>query len=391
MSSDLASSRRSSARRRRLLALAILAGLSLLAFLALRNPEAEPPALATVELAELEETITAQGKLEPKEYVIVGAQVSGQLKKLHVAIGDRVRAGELIAEIDPRIFETRVAADRARLAALDAQLAEQRAQIAYATQVLARNRDLIGLRAVSQEALEESESALAAAQARARSLAAQIDEARSTLAGNETNLGYTRILAPMSGTVVSQTAREGQTLNANQLAPEILQIADLGTMTVRAQVAEADITRIRPGMPVYFTILGALERRWRAEVRQVLPSPELINDVVLYNVLADVDNASGELMNGMTTQMFFIVARAEQAPSLPTAALGRRLPGEDREGEAYEVRKCQGDRCSPGIVQIGIMTRSHAEIRAGLEPGDQVALPAAGTDQAATKPRRLLF
>jgi macrolide-specific efflux system membrane fusion protein len=390
MSADRASPRRFPARRW-LPGLAVAAALALTGYLLLRGPEIEPPALAAVELADLEETITAQGKLEPKEYVIVGAQVSGQLSKLHVAIGDRVETGQLIAEIDPRLLEARVAADRARLAALEAQLAEQRAQITYAAQVLARNRELIGLRAVSQEALEESESALAAARARAASLAAQIDEARSTLFGDETNLGYTRILAPMSGTVVSQTAREGQTLNANQLAPEILQIADLGTMTVRAQVAEADIPRIRPGMPVYFTILGALERRWRAEVRQILPSPELINDVVLYNVLADVDNRGGELMNGMTTQMFFIVARAEQVPSVPTAALGRRLPREDREGEAYEVRRCQGDRCAPTTVQIGVMTRSRAEIRAGLAPGDRVALPAAGADQAAAKPRRLLF
>lgn len=187
------------------------AALALTGYLLLRGPEIEPPALAAVELADLEETITAQGKLEPKEYVIVGAQVSGQLSKLHVAIGDRVETGQLIAEIDPRLLEARVAADRARLAALEAQLAEQRAQITYAAQVLARNRELIGLRAVSQEALEESESALAAARARAASLAAQIDEARSTLFGDETNLGYTRILAPMSGTVVSQTAREGQT------------------------------------------------------------------------------------------------------------------------------------------------------------------------------------
>ncbi|MBK6960159.1 MAG: efflux RND transporter periplasmic adaptor subunit [Gammaproteobacteria bacterium] len=358
---------------------------------ALRGSSAPELSTAPVERADLEETITAQGKLEPKEYVIVGAQVSGQLSKLHVAIGDRVETGQLIAEIDPRILEARVAADRARLAALEAQLAEQRAQITYAAQVLARNRELIGLRAVSQEALEESESALAVAQARATSLAAQIDEARSTLFGDETNLGYTRILAPMSGTVVSQTAREGQTLNANQLAPEILQIADLGTMTVRAQVAEADIPRIRPGMPVYFTILGALERRWRAEVRQILPSPELINDVVLYNVLADVDNRGGELMNGMTTQMFFIVARAEQVPSIPTVALGRRLPEQDDAGEAYEIERCRAAGCAPATVQIGIMTRARSEVRAGLEPGDQVLLPVAGGASAAGRPRRLLF
>jgi len=162
-------------------------------------------------------------------------------------------------------------------------------------------------------------------------------------------------------------------------------------MTVRAQVAEADIPRIRPGMPVEFTILGALERRWRAEVRQILPSPELINDVVLYNVLADVDNAGGELMNGMTTQMFFLVARAEQVPSIPTAALGRRLPEQDDAGEAYEIERCRAADCVPATVQIGIMTRTRSEVRAGLESGDQVVLPVAGDASAAGRPRRLLF
>ncbi|MGA9470720.1 MAG: efflux RND transporter periplasmic adaptor subunit [Candidatus Macondimonas sp.] len=332
--------------------------------------------LVRVEQADLEELITAQGKLEPKEYVDVGAQVSGQLSRLHVEIGDKVTRGQLIAEIDPRIYASRVAADQARLSSLTAQLAEQNAQIVYARQVRDRNRQLIAARAVSREALEESESALRVAEARAASLKAQIDEARSTLAGDETNLGYTKFYAPMDGTVASQTAREGQTLNANQTAPVILQIADLGTMTVRAQVAEADVPRVRSGMAVSFTTLGSLERRWQAVVRQLLPSPEVINDVVLYNVLADVDNRAGQLMNGMSTQMFFHVARAENVPVIPAAALGRRRPEQDSaQGEAYEVQRHVDGHLVPTVVQVGLLTRTQVEIRAGLKPGDEVALP----------------
>ncbi|WP_372717792.1 efflux RND transporter periplasmic adaptor subunit [Immundisolibacter sp.] len=332
--------------------------------------------VARVERSDLEEIITAQGKLEPKEFVDVGAQVSGQLSRLHVEIGDAVSRGQLIAEIDPRIYAARVEADRARLASLAAQLAEQEAQSIYAGQVLARNRKLIEARAVSQEAVEESESALRVAQARAASLRAQIDEARSTLAGDEANLSYTRIYAPLSGTVVTKTAREGQTLNANQIAPVILQIADLGTMTVRAQVAEADVPRIRPGMRVSFSTLGAIERRWEAVVRQILPSPELINDVVLYNVLADVENRDGQLMNGMSTQMFFHVSRAEKALVIPTTALGRRRPGQDTaQGQAYEVRRRKTDQVAIIVVHVGLVTRAQAEIRAGLALGDEVLLP----------------
>lgn len=340
--------------------------------------------LVRVERADLEELITAQGKLEPKEYVDVGAQVSGQLSRLHVEIGDKVTRGQLIAEIDPRIYASRVAADQARLNSLEAQLAEQNAQIVYARQVRNRNLELIAARAVSREALEESESALRVAEARAASLKAQIDEARSTLAGDETNLGYTKIYAPMDGTVASQTAREGQTLNANQTAPVILQIADLNTMTVRAQVAEADVPRVRPGMAVSFTTLGSLERRWQAVVRQLLPSPEVINDVVLYNVLADVDNRDGQLMNGMSTQMFFHVDRAENVPVIPATALGRRRPEQDStQGEAYEVQRHVDGRLVPTVVQVGLITRTQAEIRAGLEPGDEVALATARIAPAA--------
>ena len=331
--------------------------------------------LAQVERGNLDQIITAQGKLEPKEYVDVGAQVSGQLRDLHVELGDTVRRGQLIAEIDPRIYAARVEADRARLASLEAQLAEQQAQVVYARKVRDRNRALIAKNAVSQEALEESESALRVAEARVASLRAQIDEARSTLAGDETNLGYTKIYAPMDGTVASQTAREGQTLNANQTAPVILQIADLGTMTVRAQVAEADVPQVQPGMAVSFTTLGSLERRWQATVRQILPTPEVINDVVLYNVLADVDNRDGELMNGMSTQMFFHVASAHNVPVVPTAALGRRLRDQDDGvGEAFEVQRLLDGRAVPTVVKVGLMTRTQAEIRAGLEVGDQVVL-----------------
>ena len=341
---------------------------------------------ARVERADIEETITAQGKLEPKEYVDVGAQVSGQLSHLHVEIGDTVTRGQLIAEIDPRIYNSRVDADRARLNSLTAQLAEQEAQNVYARQVLERNNRLIAAHAVSRESLEQSESALREVQARIASLHAQIDEARFTLSGDETNLGYTRIYAPMDGTVATQTAREGQTLNANQIAPVILQIADLRTMTVRAQVAEADVPRVRQGMPVSFTILGLLERRWDATVRQIQPSPEVINDVVLYDVLADVDNRDGILMNGMSTQMYFRVARAEQALVIPAAALGRHRPEQDSaQGQAYEVRRYLDGRAVPAVVQVGIVTRTRAEIRSGLALGDEVVLPAAKAKPAAPR------
>lgn len=339
--------------------------------------------VATVSVGDIEEAVTAQGKLETKEYVDVGAQVSGQLKKIHVEIGDTVKKGDLLAEIDPRVYESRVAADQAQLKTLQAQLAEQQAQIVLARQVNDRNKRLIKSNAVSQEVLEDSDSSLKVALARAASLRAQIEQAQSTLNGDETNLSYTKIYAPMDGTVVSQTAREGQTLNASQQAPVIVQIADLNAMTVRAQVAEADVMRLKPGTPVYFTTLGSLDRRWEGTVRQILPSPEVINDVVLYNALVDVDNRDRQLMTGMSTQMFFVLNKAINVPLIPIAALGKRLPGEDaNDNEAYSVRVRTPAGTVDRTILVGLVSRTKAEVRSGLRAGEEVELLTVRNDKS---------
>lgn len=282
--------------------------------------------MVVVETGSLEDVVTAQGKLEPKQYVDMGAQISGQLKKIHVRIGQTVKAGDLLAEIDSRVYESRVRANRARLKTLQAQRAQQEAQGVLAKQMHERNRTLIKSKAISIETLQISEATLSAAVAQLAAIDAQIEEAQSTLDGDLANLSYTRIFAPIAGTVVSQLAREGQTLNANQMAPIILQIANLDVMTVRAQVAEADVMRLNTGTPVYFTTLGSQSRRWQADVRQILPSPEIITDVVLYNALVDVDNTDRQLMTGMSTQMFFVLAKAEAVPVVAVTALGQRLP-----------------------------------------------------------------
>ena len=356
------------------------------------KPSPLPPGVGfvTVKRQDVTETVTAQGKLEPKSYVDVGAQVSGQLSRLHVAIGDVVTKGQLIAEIDPRIYASRVASDQARIASLTAQLAQQQAVLQNSRLIVARNHGLIAEQAVSQEQLEQSEADLRVAEAAVKSFSAQIEEAGSTLSGDQTNLGYTKIYAPMAGTVASQTSREGQTLNANQLAPVIVQIADLDTMTVRAQVAEADVMRISVGTAAEFTTLGALDRRWKATVRQVLPTPEVLNEVVLYNVLVDVDNRDRQLMNGMSTQVFFVLGEVKNALAVPTSALGQRRPQQDLNGaQAYELRVRDGEKLATRVVQVGLLSRQLAEVRSGLSEGDKVAI--AQTGQARAAPQRSFF
>ena len=335
----------------------------------------QPGSIIEIVADDVEEVVTAQGKLEPKNYVDVGAQVSGQLKKVTVAIGDNVKTGDLIAEIDPQIYEARLAANEARLRTLEAQRVEQQVLVNQARQTLERNEKLRQSGAISDQAFEDAETAVRIATAKLAAVEAQIEESRSTIKGDRANLNYTKIFAPMSGTVVSQDVRVGQTLNASQSAPKIVQLADLNTMTVRAQVAEADIMRIKPGMSVYFRTLGSRERRWQGNVRQILPSPEVVNDVVLYNVLVDVENKDRELMTGMSTQMFFVVGRGQNVLVLPTAALGRRIPRQDNEkGEAYEVHVVSASGTGERTVHIGLMDRTKAEIRDGLKLGDRIIL-----------------
>lgn len=331
--------------------------------------------IVTVELGTLQSLVTAQGTLEPKNYVDVGAQVSGLIEKMHVDIGQNVKEGELIAEIDPDVYEAQVRADKARLKTLEAQRAELTALIKQAHWKYERNSNLYKAKAVSKEVMQDAQISLDIAKANMLALEAQIEEAQSTLEGDETNLNYTKIYAPMAGTVVSQSVQEGQTINANQTAPVIVQIANLDVMTAVAQVAEADIMKIEEGMKMYFTTLGSGERRWSGTIRRINPSPEVLNDVVLYNVLVDVPNKDLSLLPGMTTQMFFVLEGAENVPILPLNALRKPRRDMDNEhGTAFEVGVMRGSSEEIIVVHTGVTTRTDTQITSGLEVGEKVII-----------------
>ncbi|MET0154560.1 MAG: efflux RND transporter periplasmic adaptor subunit [Rickettsiales bacterium] len=344
---------------------------------------------AVVRLGDMESLVTAKGTLEPQRYVDVGAQVSGLIEKMHKEAGDRVEEGELIAEIDPAVYLARVRGDEARLKNLLAQLREQRALAVQAAQKLLRAKKLIAGRAASQEALEDADAAFRVAEARVEALGAQIEEAESTLEGDKANLRFTKIYAPMSGVITTQSVKEGQTINANQTAPVIVQIADPGAMTARAQVAEADVMKLSEDTPVYFTTLGSNDRKWEGAIRQILPSPEVINDVVLYSVPVDVKNEDRRLMSGMTAQMFFVLADARNVPIVPIAALGKRVPSADGDkGNGYEttVIGVKGKR-EARIVVVSLKDRAFAAVASGLKEGEVVELFDKKSDVAAPKPR----
>jgi membrane fusion protein, macrolide-specific efflux system len=371
-------------RKRRLLwlglAMALIAGAGAFAYRQIAADSGPTFKTAAVTTGDIVKSVTALGALQPKDYVDVGAQVSGQLKKVHVDIGGRVQKGDLLAEIDPTVFETRTRTDRANLENLRAQSNEQEANLVLARQQLQRNQNLFKAKIVSQDTLQTSEAQLAAGEAKADSLKAQIDGAQATLDGDVANLGYTKIYAPMGGTIVSQTALEGQTLNANQSAPVIVRVADLDSMTVWAQVAEADVVKLTPGMPAYFSTLGLPDRRWQGTVQQIQPTPQTVNDVVLYNVLIDVKNDDHVLMTSMTAQVFFILGEAKGVPLVPVTALGQPRVG---AADEYEVRLLTNEGPRRRTVKIGLADRTSAQVLSGLAVGDQVIVGTpAGADSA---------
>lgn len=338
---------------------------------------------------DIEDNVTAVGTLQPLSYVDVGAQVSGQIRRIHVKAGDPVTKGQLLTEIDPSVQQAEVDAGRAALAGLKAQLAEQRALLELARQQSDRQERMAAEGSTRDEDVQTARANLRTAEARIDNLQAQIEQTQSTLKADLARLGYTRIFAPMAGTIVSLDAREGQTLNATQQAPVILQIADLSTMTVWTEVSEADIKRIKPGMAVYFTTLGMDERSWNGRVRQILPAPPTASTpnsqgggssssasaatgrVVLYTVLFDVANPDGELMPQMTAQVFFVIANAKEVLTAPMSAL-QLLPGKKHLYLA-QVREPAGTVVQRE-VRIGVSDRVTGEVVSGVREGEQLVV-----------------
>jgi macrolide-specific efflux system membrane fusion protein len=295
------------------------------------------PVVVAATRADVEDVVTAVGNLQPLTSVDVGAQVSGQLEKLHVQIGDDVQKGQLLAEIDSSVAEAKVEADKAQLQNLQAQLAEKQAQLALAQLQADRQTRLMKDNATSQDALDSAEAAAKTATAVVKSVQAQIQQSESSLKADAATLSYSKIYAPMAGTVSAIPAKQGQTLNANQSAPLILTISDLSTMTVFTQVSEADVAKLRLGMDAYFTTLGNGNRRYSGKLRQILPTPTVTNNVVLYTALFDVANPNKQLMTQMTAQVFFVRAAAQNAIIVPVAALHYTPPGAQAGGRAAQA------------------------------------------------------
>ncbi|MCU1726764.1 efflux RND transporter periplasmic adaptor subunit [Pseudomonas sp. 7P_10.2_Bac1] len=343
---------------------------------------------------DIESSVTALGTLQPRQYVDVGAQASGQIKTIHVEVGDEVTEGQLLVEIDPSTQKAKLDASRYAIENLQAQLQEQRALHRLAKQMYQRQLNLAKGGATREEDIQSAQAQVQTTQARIDMFQAQIRQAQASLRSDEAELGYTRIYAPMSGTVVALDAREGQTLNAQQQTPLILRIAKLSPMTVWAEVSEADIGHVSAGMQAYFTTLSGGNRRWNSTVRQILPvPPKPLNEasqgggspassgksgsarVVLYTVLLDVDNTDQTLMPEMTTQVFFVADHAQDVLLAPIVALQGST---DSQRQTAHVVTPNG-KIEQRDIRTGISDRLRVQVLEGLNEGDHLLIgPATG-------------
>ena len=371
----------------------------------IKKPPAPEVITAEVERTDLEDTVLASGTIKSERDVNVGAQVSGQIKKLHVDLGDQVKQGQLLAEIDSTTQNNTLRNAEAQVALLQAQLRAKEALYRQAEITFKRQQGLFKLDAASKAELDEAEATLATTRADINALQAQIKQANISVDTARVNLGYTRILAPIDGVVTGVIAEEGRTVNAVQSAPTIIKLSRLDSVLIKAQISEADVVRVKPGLPVYFTILGEPQKRYEAKLRAIEPSPESeqvdtstktttttsssTTAAVYYNGLFEVPNPDGKLRVAMTAQVFIVLAKADEVLAIPSSALGKR----NKKDDTYAVRVLEGE---PGSVQrvvdrqvkVGLNNRVQAQVLSGLKEGERVVVGEASAGGSSAGSRR---
>jgi len=307
----------------------------------------------TLDRGDIQQAISANGTLNPVVLVNVGTQVSGTIAKLHADFNDTVTAGQVLAELDPSLFQAQLAQSRGNLANVRAALT-----LAQANE--RRARDLFAKDYIARSELDQAAQALQSARA-------QLGSAEGQVRRDLTNLNYSVIRSPVSGVVISRNVDVGQTVAASFQTPILFSIAeDLQRMQIYTSVAEADVGGIREGLPVRFSVDAFPEREFPGRVRQVRLNPQIQQNVVTYNVVAEVDNRDGVLLPGMTAFVRIVVEERRQALRVPLAALRFRPdgappppPGVPGDKTLYRLR---GGQPQPAAARSGISDGKFAEI-----------------------------
>jgi macrolide-specific efflux system membrane fusion protein len=348
------------------------------------------PATVKVERGDVAETVLATGSLQANTVTSVGAEVSGTIQTLAVKLGDTVKTGDLIAQIDSTNQQNAVKSAEASLANMQAQLLGKQADLTTAQAALERSQKLSGQKLVSDADLMTAQAALASAQAAIGSLNAQISQAQLAVDDANLALSRTKIVSPVDGTVVAVLVTPGQSVNANQTSPTLVKVADLDTMVIKAQISEADVTKVAPGQSATFTILGDPNTKIPATLRSVEPAPDAIttadtglstsDNAIYYNGLFTVENPDHRLRIAMTAQVTITINEAKGVLTLPASALGNPSRRGDYHVGVYDQAT---GKITPADVKVGLNDNITAEIKSGLNEGDLVVAPRSSGTTAA--------
>lgn len=326
----------------------------------------------------IEKTVNATGEVKAIELVTVGAQTSGKIEYLPVKVGQRIQKGDLIAQIDSTTQENDVNSTKAKLTSLKAQLNAAEISAKIAEKQFIREQRLLKKNAASQEDFENAKDAFEAAKAKVTELKASIAETALALNTAETNLGYTKITAPLDGVVVSVPVKTGQTVNAAMNTPTIVQIADLSQMEILIEISEGDIGKVQTGAKVTYTVLSAPETVYETTLKSIDPGLTLLtngeytevvgsDEAIYYYGRLVVDNPDGALRIGMTTQNVIYVAQADNVLTVPVLAV-------KKDGAQSYVNVLTPTGIQRHAVVTGLSDGVDIEIKSGVSDHDTVVI-----------------
>ena len=350
-----------------------------------QRPDPSRFVTAAVTRGSIERSVTATGTVNPVTTVQVGTYVSGPIMSINVDFNSPVKAGQLLARIDPRPFAAQVALAQAALANARAQLRKDQANLAYQKITYERDRELIKTAVISPDQLDSQRSLMDQAVAQVSLDQAAIQQQEANLSSAELNLNYSKIVSPVDGTVVSRNVDVGQTVAASYQTPTLFLVAkDLTKMQVDTNVSESDVGGLRPGQSVDFTVDAYTERVFKGVVAQVRQAPITVQNVVTYDVVVGVPNAELLLMPGMTANITIVTARRDDVLRIPVRALGFSPRHHAAAGESPEhtqrrpgtrVWTLRTGRLYPVRITRGLDDGNFVEVLGGdLKPGDEVVI-----------------
>ncbi len=363
------------------IAIAVIAVIGAMVFLALRNKSGVPQfRTEKVTKGDIVSTVTATGTVNAVTTVLVGTQVSGTIKAIYADYNSKVRKGQLIAQIDPALFEAQVDQARANVVTSKANLAKSEVSVVDTRRTMDRNRELFAKNLIARSDLDTAQTNYDSAVAQVNANKALVQQAAAALRTAETNLKYTRILSPVDGIVVSRNVDVGQTVAASFQTPTLFNIAqDLTKMQIDSSVAEADIGKIMVGQPVEFTVDAYPDSPFQGGVSEIRNAPITVQNVVTYDVVIKVDNPELKLKPGMTANVSIIVSSKKGVLRISNAAL-RFRPSEKRgKGEQREKTGGSGvwvlENNKPKRIGIttGISDGNYTELLSdGLKEGQEL-------------------